>query len=134
MNIVIDSNILFSILWSKNSSLREILFDKSYKFHAPNYLFVELFKHKERLMQNTKNQSSEVYEYLYKILNKIQFHNETIIDLEVRKQAYLLCKDQDIYDVPFVALSIALDAHLWTGDKKLIKHLEKLGFNNIFIY
>lgn len=51
-----------------------------------------------------------------------------------KKQAYLLCKDQDIYDVPFVALALTLDAYLWTGDKKLIKHLQKLGFNNIFIY
>lgn len=134
MNVVIDSNILFSMLWSKSSPLREVLFNKSYKFHAPHYLFVELFKHKERLMQSTKNQSSEVYEYLYKILNKIQFHNEDIIDLSTKKQAYLLCKDQDIYDVPFVALALTLDAYLWTGDKKLIKHLQKSGFSNIFIY
>lgn len=34
-------------------------------------------------------------------------------------------------DIAFVAMSIYLDAKLWTGDKKLIIGLQKYGFKRI---
>jgi predicted nucleic acid-binding protein len=37
----------------------------------------------------------------------------------------------DANDISFVALTLQKKAWLWTGDKKLIKHLRGLGFDNI---
>lgn len=37
----------------------------------------------------------------------------------------------DDYDAPFMALSLALKAPLWTGDKKLINGLKRKEYNFI---
>lgn len=47
--IVIDTNILFAALRVKNSKVRSHLLNQAYEFYAPKYLFVEIFKHKERI-------------------------------------------------------------------------------------
>jgi hypothetical protein len=40
---------------------------------------VEIFKHKERILQKSKITEEEVYELLYKTLHKINFVNEETI-------------------------------------------------------
>lgn len=47
------------------------------------------------------------------------------------KKAYRLVKDVDEKDIIYVALTIEMNGLLWTGDKKLIKGLQKKGFNKI---
>jgi len=42
-----------------------------------------------------------------------------------------MVEDIDIKDLPFVALSLYLDAKILTGDKKLINGLKSKGFENI---
>jgi len=49
------------------------------------------------------------------------------------QQAYALCHAVDEADTPHVALTLQLNGLLWTGDKKLMKHLEKQGFNRFFV-
>jgi predicted nucleic acid-binding protein len=39
----------------------------------------------------------------------------------------------DEKDIPFVALAMDTNAHLWTGDKKLIKGLYDKEFNGVLI-
>ncbi len=77
--IVIDTNILFSTLRAKNSRLRLILERTDCRFYAPNFLMVEIFKHKERILQKSKAAEEEVYEILYKTLHRITFINEKAI-------------------------------------------------------
>ncbi len=42
-----------------------------------------------------------------------------------------LVKDIDPDDIVFVALSLYLEAYLWTGDKVLYKGLKAKGFNRV---
>jgi len=49
--IVVDTSVLFAALVSGRSRLREAFFaDVVSPFCAPRFLFVELFKHKDRLL------------------------------------------------------------------------------------
>jgi predicted nucleic acid-binding protein len=48
------------------------------------------------------------------------------------KNAYQLTHDIDIKDTPFIALTIALEAELWSSDKKLKNALSKKGFDSFF--
>ncbi len=132
MKFVIDTNILFSLLRSEHSPLRTILFDESHTIYAPNYIFAEIFEHKEKLQKGSKLHGGAMYEYLTRILGKIHFYNENLISLESRQIAYDLCREVDKDDIPFVALAVELNAQLWTGDRKLKTHLEKKGFTEIF--
>ena len=65
-------------------------------------------------------------------MQKIEFVNERYISKEAFYKAWQLCKDIDESDTPFVALTIELNALLWTGDKKLKEGLKKKGFNSFF--
>lgn len=38
MQIVIDTNMIFSLLLGKNTRLRDIFFDAAHTFFAPNYI------------------------------------------------------------------------------------------------
>lgn len=132
MKIVVDTNILFSALLSKETPLRKYFFNKDYNFYTPNFVVVEIFKHKERIFKYAKSDESDVYEYLNSILKKLNFVNEEIISIENRQEAFRLCADVDQDDIPFVALALELDALLWTGDKKLRDGLIAKGFDSLF--
>lgn len=134
MKVVVDTNILFSSLLGEASRLRDILIESEYEFYAPNYLFVELFRYKDKIKQIGKLQEDDLLIYLQMMLEKIHFIQLNLISDENRQIAYDLCKEVDIKDTVFVALCLELDAQLWTGDKKLKNHLLQKGFNQIFEY
>ena len=46
------------------------------------------------------------------------------------RAALLLTEDVDVDDTEFVALSMSMDAKLWSGDGKLIKGLKRKGWDN----
>lgn len=134
MNVVVDTNILFSSLVSENSRLRDILLESEHKFYAPNYLFVELFRYKDKIIRLGKLDENSLYLYLQMMLEKISFVQIDLITDENREKAYHLCKDIDEKDTIFVALSLELNAQLWTGDKKLKNHLLQKEFSMLFQY
>lgn len=131
--VVIDTNMLFSSLLCQNARQREILFLQEFQFYCPNYVFAELFKHKEKIMRHTKATETDVYEFLTSILERIRFVNPELISLANRETAYRLCADIDEHDTAFVALTLELDAVLWTGDKTLRNRLLKKDFDRFFI-
>lgn len=132
--IIVDTNILFSSLRAKNSKLREVLERQDCRFYTPNFLMVEIFKHKERILHKSKVTEAEVYEILYKMLHKINFVNEESITLGNFVEAYRLCSNVDENDTPFVALTLELDGELWTKDDVLKIGLIKNGFDSFFNY
>jgi len=132
MAAVIDTNILFSMLLTKNSSLREDFLQQDTEFYAPNYVMVELFEHKENLFEHSNLSAPEVYELLHRILDKINFISEHAVSQKNKLKAYKLCKSVDEDDTPIVALALDLNARLWTNDKRLKQGLRKQGFKKFF--
>ena len=61
--VIVDTNILFAAMRSANSRLRVILDRPDLKFYTPNFLVVEIFKHKEKILKKSKASEDEVYEY-----------------------------------------------------------------------
>ena len=131
-NLIVDSNIIFSALRGKNSRTRNKILTSEHKYFTPNFLIGEIFKHKERIIKNSKASEKETYEFLFKIINKIIFINEENISTGNFIEAYRLCKDIDEKDTPFVALSLELGHKIWTRDEELKSGLSKKGFKNFF--
>ncbi len=131
-SIVVDTNIIFSSLRSKDSQTRTKLLSSHHILYTPNFLIVEIFRHKERILQKAKTDEDEVYEFLNKILHKIHFVNEALIGIENFITAYHLCKDVDEKDTPFVALTLEMEALLWTRDQELKEGLRNKGFDRFF--
>ncbi len=132
MRIVIDTNMIFSLLLGKNVGMRDTFFDPANIFYAPNYIIGELFEKKEKIMRYSALSEAEIYELFHRILGKIEFVTEGFVALEHRSQAFSLCQDIDEDDIPFIALSLQLNAEFWTGDKQLKEHLKKHSFTLFF--
>jgi predicted nucleic acid-binding protein len=132
MGIVIDTTMIFSLLLGKNFKMRDTFFDSQNKFFSPNYVVVEAFEKKEKIMRYSVLSEVELYELLYRMFEKITFVNENLVSSENKQKAYQLCKDVDEDDTPIVALALQLGAPVWTGDEKLKKGLRAKGFNFFF--
>jgi predicted nucleic acid-binding protein len=133
-SVVVDTNLIFSALIPHASKIREILFESDMTFYSPNFLITEIYTHKDKLIKNSKLSESEFYLYFNGIIERIKFIPTDIIGIESRQKAYDLCKDIDIKDIPFVALSIELGIPIWTGDKKLKDGLRLRGYQDFFIH
>ena len=79
-------------LVKKKSKIRDILLEgENFSFYSCNFVFVELFKHKEKLLKLTHNKE-EILTSLEVILKRITLINEETISLFSRKRAYKLVK------------------------------------------
>jgi len=130
--IIVDSNIVFSALRGTNSLTRQRIFTSEEQYFAPNFLIGEIFRHKERIMKNSKTSEEKTYDYFLQVITKINFVNEVNISIPNFITAYRLCKNIDEDDTPFVALSLELGYPLWTRDKQLKIGLKQSGFINFF--
>jgi predicted nucleic acid-binding protein len=133
VKIIVDSNIAFSSLLSADNTFRnELIFNEEAEFYTCRFLIVEIFKHKEKIVKVSKLQEEELLEVFHEILKNIEFYNEVHISEENWKEAYELCKDVDLKDMPFVALTLEIDGRLWSGDEMLKDNLRNKGFNRFF--
>ena len=131
--VVVDANLAFKTLATQRGDLRERLGTPTrLKFYSPRFLFVELFKHKERLARATRLSEKELLEALHTLTSGLEFITETDIAVGTWMEAYRLCKDVDEADTPYVALTLHLDGRLWTEDKQLKDGLRPKGFNVFF--
>lgn len=128
--VIVDSNIIFSALRGTDSRTRNRILNSDEQFYSPNFLIGEIFRHKERILAKSSASEEDTYEFLLKILNRIQFVNEENISIENFIFAYHLCKNVDEKDTPFVALSLELGYDIWTRDKELKTALREQGFDN----
>ena len=70
MNIIIDSNVLFSAL-IKDSITRRIILDYEGHFLFPSFIFEELEKHKEELLKKSKMNTRDFNLLLSLLLRKV---------------------------------------------------------------
>ena len=130
--IVVDTNLIFSSLIPKESKIREVLFDSDLTFYSPNYLIIEIYLHKDKLLKYSKLTESEFYQYFNVIIERIKFIPTAVISTESKQKAYEFCHNIDIKDTAFVALAIELNIPIWTGDKKLKEGLQSKGFRTFY--
>lgn len=132
MNIVVDTNIVFSALLSPNGTINDLLLNSTdqFSFLAPTFLIEELDKHHSKLKSISGFNDQEINFLKRTIFRHIEFIDLEIIKNESWLKGYDLAKGIDEKDTPFIALTIDLNAKLWTGDKKLIKGLSKKEFTS----
>lgn len=134
MKIVIDSNILFSACIAPFGDNAELLLNPKYNFEkfTCHYLIAEIFKHQEKTVRLSEQTSDNVIDVLYAFMKKITFISEELISKENWIKADEITKDTDNKDIAFVALTLHIpDSILWTNDLKLIKGIQKKGFNRV---
>ncbi len=73
--VIVDTNLLFSALLTRNVEFREMLFNRNYRFFSAKYLIVEIFKHKEKIVRASKATEPEIHLYLNEVLTRIEYQS-----------------------------------------------------------
>jgi predicted nucleic acid-binding protein len=133
MKIVIDTNIIFSALVNSKSAIMDIIIGANEKcrFYASDYTNIELKNHYEKLKKASKLNDKEMDIAKYELFKYLNFVTLDEITEDYWKEAEKLISDVDVDDIVFVALSIYLQAYLWTGDKVLYDGLKSKGFDKV---
>lgn len=133
MIIVIDTNIVLSALITPSGKLANLLTHENLpaKRISSHYLIVEVSRHLEKVIKQSRRNVISVNEDFYDYLNYITLYDETVILPRHWQEADRLTKDVDSDDILFVALTLQTGGLLWTGDKKLAVHLKTMGFDQV---
>ena len=133
MKIVVDTNIVISAMLKANSPISDVLLSPQFdiELFSPYELFLEIFKHKEKIQKYSKLSETELLEAVRIMLSNISFVSVKTIDPANAIKAKELTQGIDIKDWTFVALTLQTQGLLWTSDLKLFNHLEKNGFTNL---
>lgn len=100
---MVDTNVIFSALMHDDSFMLKVLLESSNIFFVPNFVFVELYKHKEKLTKLSKLSENDILNYLQMLVEHITFVGNETVCSENKEHAYALCVEVDPKDTPFVA-------------------------------
>ena len=131
MRIVVDANILYSALLNTNSEIAKQIFktNKRLNFYSTNLLLEEIHEHSTKLLKVTGYTKNELKLLLSLLDKRIKIVDVRLIPKKYIKTAINLLQDIDLNDVEYVALSDHIKGKLWTGDKILIKGLQRKGWD-----
>ena len=132
MNYIIDFNILFSSMLS-GKSFYKVLF-RNNNFYTPDFIFIELQKYEYQIIENTKLETDQLISYSKFLFSYLKVFPNLVITLKSKQHAYNLCKDIDLKDITYLALSIELEIPLITRDELLFKGLRKKGYKNVILF
>lgn len=81
MNIVIDTNIVFSALLNVNGLIGELLLNSQdeFKFYAPELMKEEILKYADKLIATSKLTKLQFEESAFRILSAIELLSEDLI-------------------------------------------------------
>ena len=129
MNIVVDTNIVFSTFLNPHSTIGELLMNvkDDINFYAPELLKSELQRYETKIATYSRLSQQALQEIESTVFTIINFIPEERISEKSWIKAYELTANIDEDDTPFVALTIELNAMLWSGDKILMKGLINRG-------
>lgn len=133
MRLIVDTNIVFSGILNSASRIGNILINPpgNLQLLSCEFLRTEIFKHRSKLLHLTGLPNEELDELERLTTGKITFFNEAVIPIQKLIEAEHMLIDINPDDIPFVALALAFDAKLWTGDKVLVDGLRRKGFNSV---
>lgn len=130
---IVDTNIVFSAILNPESNIGDLLLnsDDCLKFYSPAYLRLEIDKYREKILALSGYQESDFNEIKQIIFSRIEFINEEIIPFDIWRESARVLRNIDSDDVAFLAASKFLDQKIWTGDQRLLKGLQSMGYDKV---
>ncbi|WP_159468262.1 putative toxin-antitoxin system toxin component, PIN family [Dyadobacter sp. 3J3] len=131
MRIVVDTNIAFSAILNTNSRIAQILLSPKSRlnFYSTEQLLSEIGEHRDKIKKISGYSEEELVRIIQLITGRIRFINVRLISKEVYLKSERLTHDIDKDDTEFIALTEHSKAKLWSGDKELLKGLQKKKWN-----
>jgi predicted nucleic acid-binding protein len=129
--IVVDANIIFSALLRRGNKFLAVL-EEGGRFVVSETILVEVFRHKEKIVAASRLDRDDITQAFHAVLTLLEIRKESSIPIACVHQAVELCRGVDPDDAAPVALTLAVDGLLWTGDKALKAGLRAKGFDRFF--
>ena len=122
MDLVIDANVLFSVLIKKGKT-EEIIFETDLHLFSPEFIFEEFDKYKEKILAKTERSDEEFNDLINILKKKIKIipNEETEKYISEAKKI-----SPDKKDVDYLALALKLKCAIWSQDRKLKEKQNKV--------
>lgn len=118
MRIVIDTNRIIAATILDGVS-RRILFSDNFEFFSPEYTVIEINEHKKEIMKKSSLDGTGFRFLLSIILERVRIAPFNDYKNFIEESRGLI---SDIFDVPFLALCLALKTDgIWTDDKHFME-------------
>ncbi|BAA79436.1 hypothetical protein APE_0472 [Aeropyrum pernix K1] len=117
--LVVDSNIIFSIVVAgkRAKAYRVIAGHQDLELYAPEEVLLEFREHLKKLEKSAR---VEFWSKALLAFSLVRITPKEIYEDKLR-EAYSIARLFDPKDTPFIALSLKLEAPLWTEDKALLR-------------
>ena len=116
LSLIVDANILISVLIRPGGYTASIFFDKRITLYAPLYLKEELLDHIHEMSSRSKLTLAEIKKAIEIICKHIIIVDPNIFENE-RRKGYKISPDYD--DAEYMSLALHKGYPLWSNDKKL---------------
>lgn len=117
MELVVDSNIIISAMIS-DSRTREILLNSNHRFYAPEFLKSEILKYEDLIVEKSGIEKREFETLLNLVLEEVEILPIESYNHKLDKAEQFI-GDEDIKDIPFLAVALAKECKIWSDDKDL---------------
>jgi len=115
MDLVIDANILISAA-IKDSLTRELLYNDNIHLFAPEFIFIELEKYKNYILEKTGKTENDFYRLIGIFEKRITLFSKEEIEPYLEKASQI---SPDIKDITYFATAIKLNCDIWSNDGDL---------------
>lgn len=108
LRLILDTNIVFSALINKKSTIRDILLSDRILFLLPELVLEEILEHIDILCRKTGLSQKEVFFTLFYLLSKVNIVKRDVFSGNLEKARKIMEKI-DIYDSEFLALAFSVE-------------------------
>lgn len=119
MRVVVDANVLFAALL-KDSATRELLLHAPLEMYAPTWLWDETARNLPDLAKRSHIHKAVLTTLADRLLQRIQPVPEAAMAAHAN-EALRRCRKSGVREAPYVACCLAVDAALWSHDRRLLR-------------
>jgi len=127
MELVVDVNVVLSALVKRGVSFKVFALNRvlrKFKFFAPDFMLSEFVKHRDRILKESGLREEVFLAMVDLIFSQIEIVPSEAFGNFVPKAMELL---EDEKDVPYVALALAFNCPIFSGDSDL-REIEGLRY------
>ena len=126
MDLIIDANIVISVIISLQGKTSELLFYENIHLFAPEYLLQEFNEHKKEILQKSKLGSEDLELALSLIYTRIEFIPFSDFERYISSAKKI---SPDPEDVEYFALALKFGFPIWSNDKLLKEQKQVLIYS-----
>ncbi len=116
MELIVDANVIISVLISSAGKTCELFFSDKLKLYAPEYLLEEIEKHESEILDKSKLSKLDLEVTLSLVSSNIEFIPFSEFKDFITK-GNEICPDPN--DAEYFALALKLGFPIWSNDKKI---------------